>query len=232
MTYVPTSFSTADILPLHASLSTPTKQLISLQARDIVQTQGQSAIRPCEILHGTALVTRHSRKWGEAVIDIIGPGALVGAPVIDGISPRADCTITAATDLRLLPLVDENLALVARRMSEELGRQQRRRLTLAQASALERVAAFLLQLSSPPCQRGMACNGCALLGQMVTIPVSRREMGSLLALTVETLSRCFAKLKQDQIIDLSTPSLVTVLDPRALMDLGGDGDIGCPRLGG
>ncbi|MDR3522811.1 MAG: Crp/Fnr family transcriptional regulator [Acetobacteraceae bacterium] len=232
MTYVTTSFSAAEILPLRASLSTPTTPLISLQVRDIVQTQGQAMIRPCEILHGTALVTRHSRKWGEAVIDIIGPGALIGAPGLDGIGPRADCTITAATDLRLLPLAEENLPLVARRMSEELGRQQRRRLTLAQASALERVAAFLLQLSSPPCQRGMACNGCALLGQMVTIPVSRREMGSLLALTVETLSRCFAKLKQDQIIDLNTPSLVTVLNPRALMELGGDGDIGCPRLSG
>jgi len=232
MTYVTTSFTAADILPLHAFLSTPTGQIVSMQARDIVQTQGQPTIRPCEILHGTALVTCHSRKWGEAVIDIIGPGTLVGAPMLDGVSPRADCTITAATDLRLLPLTDENLNLVTRRMSEELARQHRRRLTLAQASALERVASFLLQLASPPCQRGMACNGCALLGQIVTIPVSRREMGSLLALTVETLSRCFAKLKQDQIIDLSTPSLVTVLDPKALMELGGDGDIGCPRLEG
>jgi CRP/FNR family transcriptional regulator, anaerobic regulatory protein len=189
--------------------------------REVVQQQGAAPLEACEVIAGIALVTHLSQKWGDSVVDILAPGALIFGDT----TSLADCSILAATELRLRPLAGSAADLVSRRMSEELVRQRQRRLILSQATAIERLAFFLLQLATPPFEGGEACHGCLWQGSTIAIPVSRREIGSMLGLTIETLSRVLAKLRQDGVIRMTGTNLVTVLDPAALVALGGDGSV-------
>lgn len=189
--------------------------------REFAQLQGATPIETCEVIAGIALVTHLSQKWGEAVVDILAPGALI----LGDAGGLADCSILAATELRLRPLAGGPPDAVSRRMSEELVRQRHRRLILSQATAQERLAFFLLQLATPPFEGGEACHGCLWQGSTIAIPVSRREIGSMLGLTIETLSRCLAKLRQDGVIKMTGTNLITVLNPAALVALGGDGSV-------
>ena len=193
----------------------------TFQPREFAQTQGGAALNACEVIAGIALVTHLSQKWGESVVDILAPGALI----LGDAGSMSDCSILAATELRLRPLDGNAPEAMARRMSEELVRQRQRRLILSQATALERLAFFLLQLATPPFEGGAACHGCLWPGSTIAIPVSRREIGSMLGLTIETLSRCLAKLRQDGVIKMTGTNMITVLDPAALVALGGDGSV-------
>lgn len=217
------------VLPLAAPAERPRRAgLRHLPARACVQRQGGAAHGASEIVSGTALVSRFSPKWGEAVIDIAGPGGLVGGQT----EGAADCSIIAATDLLLMPLDGADGDGLRRRLGEELERQRERRMMLAQASALERVAFLLLTLAGPLCRRGQCHGRCALLGREIAIPISRKDIASLLSLTIETVSRCFGKLREDRIIAGRQASLAIVLDPARLQQLGGDGAPCCAAAAG
>lgn len=222
MTYVPKSFVAARAAAYTLAFGGLNLPSLSVRARDLAQRQGADPLPVCEIVDGTVLLTRNSQKWGETVLDVLGPGALIGG---DGES-TADCNIVAATDLRLRQLPDSS-DILARRLSEELLRQRERRLLLTHASAMERVATFLLDVAETGRPPAGTCRACALRGKRVHIPVTREEIGGLLNLTIETISRCLAQLRRDGITSGTTRSYVTITDPEALLALGGVDDIVC-----
>jgi CRP/FNR family transcriptional regulator len=223
MTYHPTAATARHTDNFSLSTASSPDQPIHLPARTRLQRQSEARLEPCEILRGIAVVSCHSPKWGEAVVDIIGPGSLVG-----GAGPgSANCTIVAATDMLVQPLGAAAGAALAHRLDMELTRQRERGMMVAQATAVERVAFFLLTLAAPPCRAGQSCTGCTLTQTAIKIPITRKEMAGVLALTVETISRCFARLREEGVIAGSNPNRVMVLDPVALIAYGGDGAIAC-----
>ena len=49
--------------------------------------------------------------------------------------------------------------------------------------------------------------------------ITRTDLADWLGLTVETVSRCFTRLKKAGLIDIERGDLVTVLDPQQLSGL-------------
>ena len=102
--------------------------------------------------------------------------------------------------LNLLGLVQEHLA-DAQRWQVLLGRK----------SASERVASMLSWFHA---RQGAPTE--------LHLPVSRAELGQMVGLTMETMSRQVRSFEKAGVIDLPLPSHVRVIDPGALQTLSGD----------
>jgi CRP-like cAMP-binding protein len=85
-------------------------------------------------------------------------------------------------------------------------------LMLGQMSALERLSNFLLSHIS-----GSANQSDDLAGEpAIQLSVTREEIGDYLGLTIETVSRCFGKLKRAGIIKLKQADRICINNPAGL----------------
>jgi CRP/FNR family transcriptional regulator len=82
-----------------------------------------------------------------------------------------------------------------RLLGREMARDQTLALLLCSATALARVAAFVLDLSSRLQDRGFSPTSLVLR-------MTRAEIGSYLGLQLETVSRSFSRLRDDGVIDI------------------------------
>jgi len=219
MTYLSSGTAVQHIQRLTRRATILSGDFVHLPARATVQQQGMPSCSPCELILGTVVLIRNSPKRGPAIVDIAGPGSIIGEISL----ADADCKTIAATDILLRPLDGLDAEVVADIVDAERTRQCERSRRLAKASALERVACFLLALAAPPCRRGLDCGGCVLAEQEITIPVTRREIAAVLSLTEETVSRSFSKLQQEGLIRVSKLTKVAVTNPAGLVAYGGGG---------
>lgn len=83
---------------------------------------------------------------------------------------------------------------------------------LARLNPLERLAGFLLDMSARRRRRGMDPS-------QLCLPMSRTDIADHLGLTIETVSRCFTRLRGDGLIATSQPQQVALLDEPRLRDL-------------
>jgi len=118
---------------------------------------------------------------------------------------------TCATGIRMrrtAPMQDRAAEDLLPMALTGLVRAQEHLLVLGRQNSLERVAAFLLDLSER--QGG--------LGE-VELPMSRIDIADYLGLTIETVSRSFSKLRQKGIIRLSSMRSVEFVRPQCLRDM-------------
>ncbi|WFL76203.1 helix-turn-helix domain-containing protein [Altererythrobacter arenosus] len=85
---------------------------------------------------------------------------------------------------------------------------------LGRKNAKERLAGFLVAMSE---RIGRTANGKC----RIELPMSRRDIGDSLGLTIETISRQFSELKQAGLIVTEGRSGVTVQDPAKLLTMAG-----------
>lgn len=149
-------------------------------------------------------------------------GELLG---MDGIGADAHThTATALEDSQVcvIPFAGLESALreapelqrrVHRVMSREIVREQGVMMLLAGMRAEQCLATFLLGLAKRLEARGFAP------AEMV-LRMSREEIGSYLGMTIETVSRTFAKLKAEGLVDVDLRE-VRILRPEALQELAG-----------
>ena len=124
---------------------------------------------------------------------------------IDAISsPNHASEAIALTDTQVCAIPFAQLARLSRRieplqtyvqglLAREVVRQQRLMLLLGRMYADERVAEFLHNLS----QRFRACGHAP---HEFTLPMAREDIGNYLGLTLETVSRCFSRLRNTGVI--------------------------------
>jgi CRP/FNR family nitrogen fixation transcriptional regulator len=108
--------------------------------------------------------------------------------------------IASAADMsrQLLPLALKGLT-----------RAQEHLLVLGRQNAIERVAAFLLDMAER--QSGL---------RQVELPMSRNDIGDYLGLTIETVSRVFTRLKEKGVIRLLSLRNIEILKRDALLAMG------------
>lgn len=116
-----------------------------------------------------------------------------------------------ASGLRILRSrsVQDDLAIDLLPMAlQGLVRAQEHLLVLGRQNSVERVAAFLLEMSER--QGGLA---------QIELPMSRIDIADYLGLTIETVSRMFSKLRQKGIIRLPTLRSVEIVKWQVLRDM-------------
>lgn len=118
---------------------------------------------------------------------------------------------------KLEKLLDEFPQLERRLLgiaSNELAAAQDQMLLLGRKTASEKLATFLALLERRAVRRGGAPGRAEL-------PMTRADIADYIGLTIETVSRCFTKLRRQGLIDISKPPIVEFLDPAALLELAG-----------
>lgn len=105
------------------------------------------------------------------------------------------CAISFSQLTRLSQRVEHLQIYVQRLLAREVVRDQGLMLLLGRMQADERVAAFLLNLSKRFKARGYS-------PFEFTLSMAREEIGNYLGLTLETVSRCFSRLKIAGVLDV------------------------------
>lgn len=109
------------------------------------------------------------------------------------------------------PALEKRLLGVA---SNELASAQDQMLLLGRKTAQEKLASFLHTLSLRAVARGAAAD-------RIDLPMGRADIADYLGLTVETVSRCFTRLRKQKMIDFMTPQMVMIRDPGEISVLAG-----------
>ncbi len=96
--------------------------------------------------------------------------------------------------------------------SRGIASAQEQMLLLGRKTAQERLASFLLWLSARAEERGDSST-------VLSVPMSRTDMGDYLGLTVETVSRTVTKLKTSGVIHLGDKGMIQIVDLDRLEDI-------------
>jgi len=91
-----------------------------------------------------------------------------------------------------------------------LSRAQEHAVLLGRRSAVEKVAAFLLDWARQSSAAGT-----------IGLAMTRQDIGDYLGLTIETVSRTLSQLERDGVIELPSVRQIRIKDLEALTDLNG-----------
>jgi CRP/FNR family nitrogen fixation transcriptional regulator len=122
-----------------------------------------------------------------------------------------DCTIVRYRRSRVEALVAGDPAFahtVLRFAVRQLDEAQRRLVLLGRNTAIERVAAFVLEMVERTGGTGQ-----------LDLAMSRADIADYLGLTIETVSRLFSQLRRQGFLDLPTAHRLILLDRAALEDI-------------
>lgn len=153
----------------------------------------------------------------EQVTGFYGPGEWLGLDALDSKIHRSDAVALDTASVCVLPWVQlrahlshspNGLQRIIGAMSERLARKERMHLILARDGAARRLAGFLVDL----CERR---DEAGLDGDHITLPMSRGEIASYLALAVETVSRILTRMQRAGTIEVHRSHL-RILDRTGL----------------
>lgn len=174
------------------------------------------------VREGQVKLTRTDIDGHEHLLNLVGPGYFLGFDTIgnssysysaETLTSAVFCRIKHDDIVRLLaeaPKVSLNILLA---VNEQLAQARDLVRVLGQKSAVEKVAALLLNLYPAPTDgKNSKVQGLYL---------SRMEMAELLGLTVETVSRIMAELRRKEIIDAPRGRIIIRMRAR-LQALAGD----------
>lgn len=129
----------------------------------------------------------------------------------------ADCQLIAFATDDFLDIAQADPAVlrwVLTRSLQALHRSRTRMMQLGHKSARQRIADFLVSMAER--LSGSTSGTCRLM-----LPMSRRDIGDALGLTIETVSRQFTELREAGLIETRGRSLVQLRDVAALAHAAG-----------
>lgn len=213
----PCNTCTARSLTICASL-TPDDQAqvashvttVTLQTGQTLFSEGDSAEHVFNITSGSMSVAKSMPDGRRQIAGFLGAGDFLGATTRTDYAVSAEaltethlCRFSRAAFRRLLgdiPCLEQSLLAVA---ENEIAAAQEQILLLGRKTAMERIASFLLLQAARMKARGMTDNP-------VLLPMTRAEVGDYLGLTIETVSRCFTRLRKLDVIGLPAPDRVQI----------------------
>jgi CRP/FNR family transcriptional regulator len=184
----------------------------TLEAGDPLIWEGDDSILVANVIEGILKLATGTEDGREQIVGVVYPADFIGRPF--GATTRH--SVTALTDARVCVFArgdfdrfaGEHPALehkLLQRTLAELDRTRSWMLLLARKSAEEKIATFLLEMSER-----LSAPGAAPL-ERFDLPFSRQQIGDVLGLTIETVSRQMTKLKRNGVIDLPTRRAVAIL---------------------
>lgn len=194
---------------------------VSLEPGALLFSQGDDAAYVYALAQGTVKVARLLPDGRTHVAGFLTGGDLLGLPGMDQGTYAYEAVALTPVRLcrfrrdRLMALVGEAPALRKRLLSMvagELASAQDQMLLLGRKTAQEKVATFLLGQRAKAARSGLPTDA-------VHLPMTRADIADHLGLTVETVSRCFTKLKATGAIQLLEGNRVRVRDAAGLAGL-------------
>lgn len=143
-----------------------------------------------------------SNSGEEQILAFYLPGELVGLDAINaerhkGFAVALETSSYCGIPFQRLEEVCRQLPGLGRQflklMSREISQENRLLLTMANRSAEERIASFLMNVSERYRRLGYSA-------QEFRLPMPRKDIGLFLGLTIETVSRIFSRLQREKII--------------------------------
>jgi CRP/FNR family transcriptional regulator len=189
---------------------------------DMLYTQGDTFSQIYIVKSGSVKAYYEDKDGNEHVVGFFLPGELIGLEAIHrGVHSCSAAVLetTAACEVpfeeleklscELPSLQHQLLRLLSREVHNDCGMVA----LLGNNSAEERVAAFLISLSTRFQQRGLSANEFYL-------SMSRAEIASFLGLAVETVSRTFSRFQEKDLLEAERKS-IKIIDIEALNEIGG-----------
>ncbi len=198
-----------------------------LAAGEALIWEGDDSLLVANVIDGMLKLTNSTEDGREQIVGVVYPSDFIGRPF----GAKTNHSVTALTDARVCVFsrsdfdrfAAEHPALehkLLKRTLDELDRTRGWMLLLARKSAEEKVATFLLDIS----ERLVDATCSTPLGGPLDefeLPFSRQQIGDILGVTIETVSRQMTRLKRDGILDLPTRRSVRILDRGALEAMAG-----------
>lgn len=211
-------YATARAAVLHTISQPP---LSTFQPNQMIFCEGDPATHIFEIAEGIVRLCRLLPDGRRAITGFLYPGDLTGISA----TLRHAFTAEAVTPVKLRRHARSHFEAAASRspelsqrlfgiMRDEMSAALDQLLLLGRKTAHERVASFLLVVAR-------RASGIRTRSQ-VDLPMTRLDIADHLGLTLETVSRAFAKFKNDGLIALPTPHTVILLRPDLLCQLAGE----------
>lgn len=181
-----------------------------LPPRTMVFREGSASTPQYRVVDGCVATAQTLSDGRRQIIDLIGPGRLIGL----GFGDRNRCSAETLGFTRL-EAVSETMAQGERdqAFAEMLARSQALVMLLGRKTAPERVASALLDLAG---QFGRPARDKRRGAITFHLYPTRGDLADWLGLTLETVSRCLSRLKKAGLIDIRQGDLVTLLDPQKL----------------
>ena len=154
-----------------------------------------------KITHGFVAVSRRLRDGRRQIVGLRVPGDIVGYLNTDGmyafegeaLTDLVVCSFDRGGFDRFAAATSKLASAVALALSEALKQIGEEVTAMGQLKSVERVAGFLASLHE-------TCRHRRLPTSPLPLPMSRRDLGDYLGLTMETVSRAFSELRDRKVI--------------------------------
>lgn len=186
--------------------------------------EGDDVVIVANVITGILKVSMSIADGREQIVGVVFPSDFIGRPF----GQKSPYRVTALSDAELCIFSRSTFDAFARnhpelehkllkRTLDELDRAREWMLLLGKKSADERIATLLLEMSSRLGVSG--CEGRDAQLDVFELPLDRQQMGDLLGLTIETVSRQLSRLKADGVIALPDRRSVAIQDRPRLQDI-------------
>lgn len=186
--------------------------------------EGDDSIIVANVISGILKVSMSIADGREQIVGVVFPADFIGRPF----GQKSPYSVTALSDAELCIFSRSNFDAFARnhpelehkllqRTLDELDRAREWMLLLGKKAAHERIATLLLEMSNRLGENGCSTPHGGL--DIFELPLDRQQMGDLLGLTIETVSRQLSRLKADGLIALPDRRMVAIQDRSRLEDI-------------
>ena len=190
--------------------------------------EGDQSVLVANVIEGMLKLTTGTEDGREQIVGVVYPSDFIGRPF----GATTSHSITALTQANVCVFgradfdrfAGEHPALEHKLLTRTLGELDRTRkwmLLLSRKTAEEKVATFLLEMAerlvNSSCEHAENANSA----ERFELPFTRQQIGDILGLTIETVSRQMTQLRRDGIIDLPTRREVVIKDHGALEAIAG-----------
>lgn len=192
-------------------------------AKQILFEEGETADHVFNVAAGTLKLYKMLPDGRCQVTGFLHAGDFLGLSAhgkysygAEAVTPVMLCRFKT-TELRHLfdeyPQLRDKMLEVA---NDELAAAQEQILLLGRKTPIERLASFLLMVSSKFQERDLP-------GNPIDLSMNRNDISDYLGLTIETVSRAFTKLRNQNVIELPESSHVIIKDEDRLRELAEEG---------
>jgi len=193
-----------------------------LQRSEYLFRQGDTLQSLFLVRSGSVKIYSLSADGDEQVLGFYLPGDLIGLDAIEtGIHACSAATLETSSicefSFTRLDDLTHSITALHRQMNRLYGREISRDIALLRLlgnkSAEQRLAGFLYDFTQRLSQRGLS-------EQEFNLSMSRHDIANYLGLAVETISRLFARLQDDDVLSVDRRH-ITVRNPERLQQLAG-----------